>query len=208
MAYQRKDTWYRRAKQEGYRSRSAYKLQEIDQRLRLFRPGQRVLDLGCAPGGWLQVAAERVGARGRVVGIDLEPVTAFPEAPQTCCLQGDIFAPDTPERLAEALGGPADVVLSDMAPHTSGDHDSDHARSLDLVRAAGALATGLLRGGGWLVAKVFEGPDLNALIASWRDAFADARRLHLDTSRRGSREVYLVARRKTAEKPDSPAHRP
>lgn len=195
MAYRRKDRFYRQAKQEGFRSRAAYKLQELARRLRLFSPGQRVVDLGCAPGGWLQVAARAVGGKGRVIGIDIEEVTPL-GFPQVQVLRMDIFDPSTPGRLRELLGGLPDVVLSDMAPHTCGDHDADHARSVELVAAAGRLAAELLRPGGWFVAKVFDGGALSDLLRELAASFDDVRRLRPEATRDGSRELYLSGRRK------------
>jgi 23S rRNA methylase len=193
MVYDRKDTWYRKAKAEGYRSRAAYKLQELDRQFKLFRLGQRVLDLGCAPGGWLQVAARVVGEQGRVVGIDRLAVAPL-DLPNVVVVMGDIQAPESLARLREALGGHADLVISDMAPDTSGVGFADHARSIELVRAALDVARSQLRPGGALVAKVFEGPDLNPLVAEMRASFGEIRRVRLDTTRKGSRELYLIAR--------------
>lgn len=193
MAYQRKDSWYRRAKQEGYRSRAAYKLIELQRRCRLFAKGMRVVDLGCAPGGWFQVAAKEVGGKGRVAGIDrleVEPLGL----PQTVALVGNIHDHEACDRLQEVLGGRADVVLSDMAPDTSGVGDADHARSLDLARAAFEAAGRLLRPGGTLVCKVFDGSDLNGLIVDWKSAFGKVGRIRPESTRKGSRELYLVAR--------------
>jgi 23S rRNA (uridine2552-2'-O)-methyltransferase len=193
VAYQRKDSWYRRAKREGYRSRSAYKLIELQRRCRLFSRGMRVVDLGCAPGGWLQVAANEVGAKGRVAGIDrleVEPLGL----PQAAVLVGNIHDPEACDRLREALGGRADVVLSDMAPDTSGVGHADHAGSMELARAAFEAAGRLLLPGGALVCKVFDGPDLNDLILDWKPAFGKVRRIRPESTRKGSRELYLVAR--------------
>jgi len=193
MAYRRKDSWYRKAKQEGYRSRAAYKLEELDRRLSLFGRGMRVADLGCAPGGWLQLAAARVGRRGRVVGIDrLEVAPLGLEQVEVLC--GDITDEQCAARLSRALGGPAALVLSDMAPDTSGVGFADHARSVELVRAAAALARDLLEPGGRLVAKAFDGPDVNSLVAELGSGFTGVRRMRLHTTRKGSRELYLVAR--------------
>jgi 23S rRNA (uridine2552-2'-O)-methyltransferase len=193
VAYKRKDSWYRKAKDEGYRSRAAYKLIELQRRCRLFKKGMRVADLGCAPGGWLQVAAGEVGGRGRVAGIDrleVEPLGL----PQAVALVGNIHDPEASDRLFEILDGRADVVLSDMAPDTSGVGDADHARSLELARAAFEAALRLLRPGGALVCKVFDGPDLDDLIMEWRSAFGQVRRIRPEPTRKGSRELYLVAR--------------
>ncbi len=191
MAYQRKDSFYRKAKREGYRSRAAYKLIELDERVRLFRRGMRVLDLGCAPGGWLQVAAERVGPQGRVVGIDRLKVDALGLA-QVNILPGDVTAADTAERLRAALGGPAQLVLSDMAPDTSGVAFADHVHSVELVQTAAALAGQIMAAKGVFLAKVFEGGDLPALVEELRLSVGKVRRLHLRSTRKGSRELYLL----------------
>jgi 23S rRNA (uridine2552-2'-O)-methyltransferase len=192
MAYQRKDSWYRKARQEGYRSRAAYKLLEIDQKHGLLQQGLRVVDLGCAPGGWMQVAAEAVGQRGRVVGMDrlaMQPL----EHQQVAVLRGDVTSEDACERLEEALGGRAQLVLSDMAPDTSGIGFADHVRSVELVMVAASIATRLLEPGGTFVAKVFDGPELNKLLQDLRAVFKTVRRIRLRSTRKGSRELYLMA---------------
>ncbi len=195
MAYDRKDGWYRKAKREGYRSRAAYKLIELDQKLGLFKKGMRVVDLGCAPGGWLQVAAARVGRRGRVVGVDLLQTQPLAEE-QVKLVSGDVTQSDTCKRLAGLLGGTADLVLSDMAPNTSGVGFQDHVRSIELVRQASELAAALLASGGALLAKVFDGPDLDSLLGELKDSFGPPRRIRLKSTRKGSREIYLFANRK------------
>jgi 23S rRNA (uridine2552-2'-O)-methyltransferase len=192
MVYQRKDGFYRKAKAEGYRSRAAYKLLELDGKCRLFQRGMRVADLGCSPGGWLQVAADAVGRRGRVAGIDRLATEPLARA-QIVILQGDITGDGEVDRLRAALGAPADLVLSDMAPDTTGVGFADHAHSAELVRTAAAVARKLLRPGGALVAKVFEGPDVKTLVDELRSGFNKVRRVHLASTRKGSRELYLVA---------------
>ncbi len=189
----RRDPYYRRAKREGYRSRAAYKLAELDDRERLIRPGARVLDLGCAPGGWMQVALERVGERGRVVGIDLAPVAPLAD-PRAVVVRGDLRDEATVDAAAAALCGPADVVLSDLAPKLSGVRDTDIARSLELLAAAFAVARRLLRPGGGFVAKVFESPDTESAIRSLRPAFAALRLASPEATRRSSSELYLVGK--------------
>lgn len=191
MGYQRKDAWYHRAKREGYRSRAAYKLLELDRRLRLFRRGQRVVDLGCAPGGWLQVAAERVGSQGRVVGIDRLACEALPD-PQVIILRGDVNDPASPATIHRALGGAAQLVLSDMAPDTSGVGFADHVRSVELVRLAWQLAGRLLADRGRLLAKVFEGEDLAGLVSAMKSQGAVVKRLRPQVTRKASRELYLA----------------
>ncbi|HWP34974.1 MAG TPA: RlmE family RNA methyltransferase, partial [Thermodesulfobacteriota bacterium] len=188
----RRDPFYRRAKREGYRSRAAYKLAELDARHRLLRPGARVLDLGCAPGGWLQVAAERVGPEGRVVGLDLAPVAPLPE-PNVVVIRGDLRDPAALAAAAQALAGPADVVLSDLSPKLSGVRATDIARSLELLEAAAEAARRLLRTGGSLVAKVFTAPETADWIARLRPAFARVAVETPQATRKGSTETYVVA---------------
>jgi len=191
VGYQRKDAWYHRAKREGYRSRAAYKLLELDRRLRLFRPGQRVVDLGCAPGGWLQVAAERVGRKGRVVGIDRLACKPLP-LPQVTVLRGDVTEPASLTKIRRALEGSAQLVLSDMAPDTSGVGFADHVRSVELVRLAWQLAGRLLAGRGRLLAKVFAGEDLAGLVAEMEEQGGAVKRLRPAVTRKASRELYLA----------------
>lgn len=193
MAYEHKDAYWRKAKQEGYRSRAAYKLLELQKRFRVVRKGHKVLDLGCAPGGWLQVLAEAVGPGGRVVGVDLEPVSGgFPS--NVSILRGDASDPEVLSRARTLAGGPVDVVTSDMAPDLSGVGFRDHARSCELVRAALRLCRQCLVPGGTLLAKVFEGEDLEALEKEMEARFREVRRVVPRASRKASSEVYLLAR--------------
>ncbi|RME23051.1 MAG: RlmE family RNA methyltransferase [Deltaproteobacteria bacterium] len=193
MAYERKDFWYRKAKQQGYRSRAAYKLIELDRRLKLFHPGCRVVDLGCAPGGWLQVASERVGTRGCVVGMDRLDVE--PLGRQTVhVLKGDVTDEQSTDRLLELLRGRADVVLSDMAPDTSGVGFADHVRSVELAETSFEIAAKVGRKGCWWVAKVFDGQSVGELCQKLRNAGCSVRRLRLSSTRKGSRELYLAGR--------------
>lgn len=189
--YRRKDGFYKKAKAAGYRSRAAYKLLELDRRFGLLASGARVIDLGCAPGGWLQVAAAKVGRKGRVVGIDRLEVAHLGLA-NVEILTGDIDSPDAIALIREALASPADVVLSDMAPDTSGVGFADHARSVELVELAFEAALALLKPGGALCAKVFDGPELNELAANIKARFGKVRRVRPEATRKGSRELYLV----------------
>lgn len=182
------DPFVAEAKARGYRSRAAFKLTEIDDRLRLIRRGARVIDLGCAPGGWLQVLAER-GA-GTVVGIDLLPVDPLPTA---TIMQGDFTEPGSGERLVERLGGAPDLILSDMAPNTIGHRQTDHLRIVALIEAAAEFARATLKPGGALVAKAFQGGETASLIADLRRDFAEVRTIKPKASRAESSEVYLAA---------------
>lgn len=188
--YDRKDHYYRKAKAAGLASRAAFKLEEIQQRFRIVRPGHRVVDLGCAPGGWLQPLAKWVGPGGRVVGIDLLPVSvALPEHVLT--VQADLER-IPPEEIHALLAGPADVVVSDMAPNTSGTRFQDQARSAGLAALALDVALGILRPGGHFVAKIFDGPDLPALRKQLATHFQKVHILTPAATRKGSIERYLV----------------
>jgi 23S rRNA (uridine2552-2'-O)-methyltransferase len=189
------DHYFKQAKQAGYAARSAYKLEEIDQRRRLLRPGARVLDLGCAPGSWLQVAAARVGAQGRVVGVDLQPVT-LTLPPQVTIIQGDVYDL-SPEALMPD-GAQFDVLLSDMAPRTSGIPSADAARSAELVRRVLVLCDALLKPGGTLLVKVFQGAQLPALRQSCRERFDQVSLEKPKASRSESVEVFLLGLNKRA----------
>jgi len=191
------DPYVAEAKARGYRSRAAFKLLEIDDRLRLIRRGGRVVDLGCAPGGWIQAAQAR-GA-GEIVGVDLLVVGALPPAR---ILQGDFTDPAVEARLSALLGGRVDLVLSDMAPNTTGHRATDHLRIVALVEAAAEFATRTLRPGGALVAKAFQGGETAEVIGRLKRAFAEVRTLKPKASRAESSEVYLAA---TGFRGDAPA---
>ncbi|MFW6437018.1 MAG: 23S rRNA (uridine(2552)-2'-O)-methyltransferase [Halococcoides sp.] len=189
-----KDDYYNRAKQEGYRARSAYKLQQLDETADLLGEGRTVVDLGAAPGGWLQVAAERVGSDGRVVGVDRQSIDDLedPDAPVET-IRGDLTDEATIDRVVDAVGE-ANVVVSDMAPDMSGEYDLDHARSVHLVRQAFAVASEILAPGGDFVAKVFDGRDLDDLIGDIEADFEYVREVRPDASRDSSSELYLVGK--------------
>jgi 23S rRNA (uridine2552-2'-O)-methyltransferase len=193
------DPYVHEAKRRGYRSRAAFKLAEIDDKANLLKPGQRVVDLGAAPGGWTQIAVERVRAgrpgggaapQGRVVAIDLQPMDAIPGA---TVLQGDMTDAHNDARVIAALGGPADIVLSDMSPATVGHAQTDHLRIVALVEAAAEFALRHLAPGGAFVAKVFEGGTEQALLARLKKSFAGIRHVKPPASRKKSAEIYLVA---------------
>jgi 23S rRNA (uridine2552-2'-O)-methyltransferase len=186
------DPYVARAKREGYRSRAAYKLLEIDEKYRLLKPGQRVVDLGAAPGGWSQVAVRRIGSpeKGRVVGIDLLPVEPLPGAEFVTL---DFLDPDAPERLKGLLGGPADVVLSDMAANATGHKKTDHLRIVGLAEAAADFARSVLAPGGAFLAKVLQGGTEGALLADLKRDFATVRHVKPAASRSDSAELYVLA---------------
>jgi 23S rRNA (uridine2552-2'-O)-methyltransferase len=187
----RHDAAYRRAKESGFAGRAVYKLQEIDRRFHLLGRGRRVLDLGCWPGSWMQYAAERVGDEGVVVGIDLKPVD-LALAPWAHTFVADVEELD-PTPLVERFGD-FDVVLSDMAPQTTGDRATDVYRSETLARRALDIARIVLRPGGHLAVKVFQGGGFSVLLVDFRAAFQTCKPFHADATRAGSREQYLIAR--------------
>ena len=187
------DPYVARAKAEGLRSRAAFKLADIDDRHHLLKPGRSVVDLGAAPGGWSQVAARRVGAdegRGRVVAIDLlpmEPIAGVSFA------QLDFLDPATPLRLRDMLGGPADVVLSDMAANATGHRRTDHLKIMALAEAAADFARAVLKPGGAFLAKVLQGGTEGTLLADLKHDFASVKHVKPAASRTDSAELYVLA---------------
>lgn len=184
------DPYVAEAKRLGYRSRAAFKLKQLDERFRFLKRGARVIDLGCAPGGWLQVAAAVLGDKGSLVGIDLLPVDPVPGA---TILQGDFLEESAPERLKEALGGPADVVLSDMAANTVGHAKTDSLRTMALAEAAAAFAEEVLAPGGAFLCKVLQGGTEAGLLNHLKRRFREVRHVKPPASRADSSELYLVA---------------
>jgi 23S rRNA (uridine2552-2'-O)-methyltransferase len=189
------DPYVAKARREGYRSRAAFKLIEIDDKYRLLRPGLTVVDLGAAPGGWSQIAARRVGAaegKGKVVAIDL---LEMGEIPGVQFAQLDFHADDAPKRLRAMLGGRADVVLSDMAANTTGHRKTDQLRIVGLVEIAAAFASEILNPGGAFLAKVFQSGADADLLAQLKREFASVRHVKPASSRQDSSERYVLATR-------------
>lgn len=187
------DPYVARAKRDGYRSRAAYKLIEMDDKYHLLKPGGRVVDLGAAPGGWAQVAAARVGrdkGRGRVVGIDLLPIDPLPGVD---LLTLDFMAPEAPDRLRELLSGEADLVMSDMAANATGHRKTDHLRIMGLAEAAAEFAREVLAPGGAFLAKVLQGGTEGTLLADLKRDFAVVRHVKPAASRPDSAELYVLA---------------
>jgi len=193
MGYNPQDSYYKRAKQEGYRSRAAYKLLELQQRFHLMRPGVVVVDLGAAPGGWLQVAAKLVGQSGKVIGIDLQPIETLREA-NIIFFQGDITSPEISKKISELVDGKVHCVLSDLAPRLSGIRDADTARCLELNRTALTVATTLLRPGGSFLAKGFVNQELHTFTLEIKQHFHSVQRTRPEATRQGSSEFYFFAK--------------
>jgi 23S rRNA (uridine2552-2'-O)-methyltransferase len=193
MVYNPQDRYYKKAKQEGYRSRAAYKLLELQQRFRLIRRGDVVVDLGAAPGGWLQVAAKWVGQTGKVIGIDLQPIDAFGE-PNILVLQGNLTSPEIPKKISDLACGKVDCVLSDLAPRLSGIRDADNARCLELNRTALTLATALLKLGGSFLVKSFVNQELQTFTLELKRHFHSVQRTRPEATRQGSSEFYYFAK--------------
>jgi 23S rRNA (uridine2552-2'-O)-methyltransferase len=187
----RRDPYAKRARKEDYRSRAAYKLLQINKKFRILHEGDAVLDLGCAPGGWSQVAAKVVGPKGLVVGVDLEDVKPFPGL---TFVRGDLNT-DTTQAAVRAclLGRRADVVLSDMSPNISGTYSLDHLRSMMLAQLTVDFGMPLLSEGGHLVVKVFEGGDTGDLVSRLKTRFGRIKRYRPQATRKSSSELYIVA---------------
>jgi len=190
LSERKQEYYYRKAKKLNYRSRASFKLMQIDERFHIFSSGDRVVDLGAAPGGWLQVAVNLVGEDGRVVGIDLRPIKPVPGAET---LIGDIRSPESITALRELIGE-ADVIISDMAPNISGAYSTDHARSVDLCMYCLQVADTLLRQGGNVVMKVFQGDMMEILLRETERRFDNVRLHSPEASRKTSSELYVIAK--------------
>ncbi|MCG5054862.1 MAG: RlmE family RNA methyltransferase [Myxococcales bacterium] len=186
----RHDAFFRKAREQGFAARAVFKLEDIDKKLGLLRAGDRVLDLGCRPGSWLQYAGQRVGAHGKLVGIDRLPMPS--EIPNARIVIADLYE-ITDEVLVGDLGA-FDVVLSDMAPDTTGIKSTDQARSAALVEEALNRASRLLAPGGAFVAKIFQGPDVELLRKRMQTFFATVKLVKPEASRKISTEVYLAGK--------------
>ena len=184
------DPYVTRAKREGFRSRAAFKLSEIDDKQHFLKPGGRVIDLGAAPGGWSQVAVKRVGDKGRVVAID---ILEMDEIPGVEFAQIDFLDPQAPDRLKAMLGGPADVVLSDMAANATGHRATDHLKIMALVETAADFAREVLKPGGSFLAKVIQGGTEASLLAMLKRDFASVKHIKPAASRADSAELYVLA---------------
>ena len=193
LTERKNDPYHKRAKEEGYRSRSAYKLKQMDDRFHFFRGARYVLDIGAAPGGWLQVVSEAVGEGGLVVGVDLRPIE-YLELGNVETIVGDILDEEIMDEIRELLPGSVDVVLSDLSPNISGVWDVDQFRQIDLATMALKISQALLRRDGWFVVKVFMGSEYDSYLKEVKAAYRKVNVVKPMASRKGSAEVYLVAR--------------
>ncbi len=184
------DPYVQEAKRQGYRSRAAFKLIELDDKFKFLKKGAKVIDLGAAPGGWTQVAMERIGDNGHVIGIDLQEMEAIPGAD---LIQGDFLDDYAPDRLKALLGGQADIVLSDMAAASTGHPQTDHLRIMGLLEVAADFAADVLAPGGTFVGKVLQGGTENELLAALKRDFKTVKHAKPPASRSDSAEIYVVA---------------
>jgi 23S rRNA (uridine2552-2'-O)-methyltransferase len=185
------DPYVARAKREGYRSRAAFKLAEIDDKFHLLKKGARVVDLGAAPGGWSEIAAKRIGEGGKVAALDILDIKPIPGVD---FIQLDFLDAAAPDRLKDLLGGEADVVLSDMAANATGHRQTDHLRIMALAEAAAHFAREVLASGGSFLCKVLQGGTEAALLAELKRDFASVKHIKPLASRSDSAELYLLAR--------------
>ncbi len=191
--YKREDTFYKRAKKEGYPSRAVYKLKELAKKYAIVGKGDRVLDLGCAPGGWSQVALEIVGSQGKVVGVDITEMKGF-QRQNFRFVQGDIRDDMTLKRAMEALKGPCDAVLSDLSPHLTGIKPKDEAQAAELFATAWSCARKTLRPGGNILMKLFPGPEADSLAKEIRPTFREVTLTRPGATRKASSELYLIGK--------------
>jgi len=194
VGYERKDAFHARAKREGLASRAAYKLEEIQAEIRLLRPGDRVVDLGCWPGGWLQIAARAIGPSGRAVGVDLAAIEPPLRNENVIALVGDLSDPAISQEILGRLGGAADVVLCDAAPKLTGVRATDRAREEALLEALEARIPELLRPGGSALVKLLDCPEADQFRSRLVRRFAAGRVLRPRATRKGSSERYLLLR--------------
>jgi 23S rRNA (uridine2552-2'-O)-methyltransferase len=191
--YKRKDGFYRQAKLKGYRSRAAFKLKQLDRDYHLIKQGDRVVDLGCAPGGWMQVALELVGEHGFVLGIDMIPIENL-GGKNVAFLQGDIREEWVSGAIRKKLGGPADLVISDLSPNLTGIKHADHYHAIQLSRDAFRLAKGILKRRGNFLIKTFLGPEFDSFKKEVEASFKTVKATRPEATRKASRELYLIGK--------------
>lgn len=189
----KEDPYYQKAKKEDYRSRASYKLLQLNKKFKIIRKGDRILDLGAAPGGWSQVALEAVGEEGLVVAVDLQRIRSFPEE-NFKSIKGDFTTWEVKEEIISALEGQAAVILSDASPKLSGIKDVDQMRSMDLFLAVMEMCNSTLRYNGSLIMKLFQGPQFPEMLKTVKKKFRTVKTTKPPSSRKKSVEMYLIAR--------------
>lgn len=187
----KKDPYYKRSKEQDYRSRASFKLSQLDKKYKIIKKGTAVVDLGAAPGGWSQVALEKVGEEGIVLGVDLQKIKPFPEK-NFHFIRGDFTTPEIQEKIIDIIDGKADVVISDASPQLSGIKDVDHLRSIDLSNSVIEIADNILEKNGNLLIKVFQGEEYKNLIESLRKKFKILKTTKPASSRKKSSEMYVI----------------
>jgi len=187
----KRDRFYRLAKKEAYRSRASYKLKQLNEKYRLMKEGDIVVDLGAAPGGWSQVAREAVGEEGKVIAVDIQKMSRIDGI---VFLQGDITEPSTVDKILKELGGRADVIISDMSPKLSGNKSLDHARSVYLCDCALEFASKALKEGGNFLVKIFRGDMYNDYLKRVKSSFNFCKSHSPEASLRGSSEIYILGK--------------
>lgn len=188
--YKRKDGYYKKAKQEGYSSRAAYKLKEINDKYRLIKKGDVVLDAGCAPGGWLQVLSEIVGENGKVIGVDILDIKNV-RGKNVTFIKGDLTKPETLDGVL-GIADKFDTVVSDAAPNTTGQRIVDHSNSLELVRIICNFAKRVLKLNGNFLFKLFDGEDRDEFVKELKEVFSSVKILRPDATRKNSFEIYVI----------------
>lgn len=189
----KKEHYYKKAKKEGYRSRAAYKLKQLNKRYQLIKPGDTVLDLGAAPGGWLQVASELTGEKGQVIGVDLQEIEEL-SLENVTTIQGDITKEETIKKIREKLTNPPDIILSDLSPKITGIWDVDHAQSIKLARTSLNISRQLLKPGGKILLKVFQGRQFQDLVKDVEESFDFTTISKPKASRKRSAETYIIGK--------------
>jgi 23S rRNA (uridine2552-2'-O)-methyltransferase len=198
--FERKDRFYFKAKKEGYPARSAYKIMELDDRFKIFKPGRKIVDLGCAPGGWMKVAQERLSGRGKLAGIDLLPIK-FALNETSFFVEGDFLDPANQAKLKEFLGGPADWVICDISPNISGIKFRDEFQSYELAMKALQFTVETLKQGGGFLFKNFPGPEIEDLRRALKTHFAKIKTVVPEATRQSSTEIYIVCTEKKGGSP-------
>jgi len=193
LSERRRDPYHRMAKQQGYRSRASFKLKQLNDRFGFLKDAKYILDLGAAPGGWLQVASEEVGEDGLIIGVDLKKINPF-DVENVRTLVGDITDDKTLEQIRDTFPGKFDVILSDLSPNVSGIWEMDHLRQIYLAQKTLSIAEVVLKNGGWVVVKVFQGSDYDKFLDEVKGRFSFVKVVKPRSSRKKSAEIFIVAR--------------